>query len=122
MSHHVSHHLSRRLTALAGGLAISLATLCVWLTLFAPAASANKYCGGQHLSNFEYCRGVERNLTGVEGYGEQHSVCVGIDAISGHCSGGPHQIARFVWGEVIFTDPWIEDNAKGETVVYGETF
>lgn len=122
MSHHVLHPLSRRLAALAGVFAISLATLCVWLTLFAPSASASSYCTGRHLSNFEYCYGVSRSLTGDRGYGESHSVCVGIGGVTGRCSGGAHQIAEFVYIEKIIDEPWIADNAKGETVVYAETF
>jgi hypothetical protein len=122
MPHNVSNHLSRRLAALAGCLAISLAMLWVSLTLFAPSASASPYCGGQHLSNFGYCYGVSRSLTGDRGYGVSHSVCVGIGGVSGRCSGGPNQIAEFVYIEKIIDEPWIADNAKGETVVYGETF
>ena len=117
MPHRVSHHLSPRLAALAG----VLATLCVSLTLFAPSASASsKYCGGLRLNGHEICFGVARNLEEVRGYGEEHSVCVGIGAKGGHCSGGPHQIATLNEGKVVFQKPWIEDNAAGSTVVFGE--
>jgi hypothetical protein len=119
MSHHVSHYVSPRLAALVG----VIATLCLWLTLFAPWASASsKYCGGQRLNGHETCFGVARNLEEVRGYGEEHSVCVGIGAKAGHCSGGPHQIATFDEGKVVFQKPSIEDNASGSTVVYGEAF
>jgi hypothetical protein len=119
MPYRASRHLSPRFAALAGVLAI----LYVSLTLLAPSASASsKYCGGQRLNGHEYCFGVARNLEEVKGYGEEHSVCVGIGAASGHCSGGPHQIATFNEGKVVHEEPWIQDNASGSTVVYGEAF
>ena len=124
MYHHISHHLSRRLAALAGGLAISLATLCVFLTLSVPSASANQYCWGTHLSNYGRCTGAERKMLGARGYGVSHSVCIGASALLGGCSGGPNQIVEFTLytKEEAILPPWIEDNAKGETVVYAEVF
>lgn len=119
MSHHVSHYVSPRLAALAGVLAM----LGVSLTLFAPSASASKYCGGKKLTNYETCVGAARNLHEVKGFGEEKSVCVGISAVGGgHCSGGPHQIAVYNYGTVYYTEPWIQDNAVGSTIVYGEAF
>jgi hypothetical protein len=95
--------------------------LSVSLTLFSPTASASSpYCGGQNLSNFQYCYGAARNLSEVRGYGLSHSVCVGAGAIFGGCSGGPNQIVSANFGSVFHIEPWIEDNAAGATVVYGE--
>jgi|GEM_PF-5936465 hypothetical protein len=119
MTRHISRRLTPRLALLAGVIAM----LSVALMLIASSASASsKYCGGQRLSGGEYCFGVARDVEEVKGYGEEHSVCVGIGAESGHCSGGPHQIATFDKGTVVDEEPWIQDNAAGSTVVYGEAF
>lgn len=119
MTHHVSRRLTSRLAVLAGVLVM----LSVALTFIASSASASsKYCGGLRLNGHEICFGVARNLEEVKGYGEEHSVCVGIGAKGGHCSGGAHQIATFNEGKVVFQKPWIEDNAAGSCVVFGEAF
>jgi hypothetical protein len=118
MARHLVRSTSHRLALLA----LLLATLGVTLALFSHSASASPYCGGQFLTNFQTCYGAERSMTGVTGYGLERSVCVGIAPISGHCSGGPRQIATFNWGSAIYSSPYIQDNASGGTVVWGETF
>lgn len=118
MAHRLAPRLSRRVAALAG----TLVVLCAALALAAPQASASPYCGGQTLSNYQYCYGAARSLSGVTGYGVSHSVCVGADIFSGGCSGGPGQTRTMSLGFTIYGRPWIEDNAAGATVVYGETF
>lgn len=124
MYHHVSHPLSRRLAALAGGLALALATLCIFLTLSVPSASANEYCWGAHVSKYGKCTGAERKMLGARGYGVSHAVCIGAGILGGGCSGGPNQIVEFTLynGEEQILPPWIQDRAEGETVVYAEVF
>lgn len=119
MAHSFSHHVSpRRFLALAGTL---IALLLAGLALSSAPASASPYCGGW-LGAYGQCWGAQRNLSGVTGYGDQHSVCVGIGAISGRCSGGPGQQASYYWGSVIYAQPRIENNAAGNNFVHGETF
>lgn len=126
MTHRLSHHLSVPLLALAG----ALATLLVSLALFAPssaplgpsAADASPFCGGEVRSNYNFCYGAARDLRGVSGYGEQHSVCVGAGAISGACSGGPNQIATINYGTTYHMGPYIQVNAAGATTLWGNTF
>ncbi len=119
MTYRTSRHLSLRSLALIVSVA---AMLVVSYALLAPSsASASPYCGGW-LGGFGQCWGAERNLTGVSGYGDHHSVCVGIGAISGRCSGGPGQLAIYNWGSVIHAQPRIENNAAGNNFVHGETF
>jgi hypothetical protein len=117
MTHGVARHRFRLLLMLAG----VLVTLCISLALSAPSASASPYCGGTWLTNYGICYGAERSMTGVSGYGLERSVCVGIAPISGNCSGGPRQLASFNWGSAIYSSPYIQDNAPGGTIVWGET-
>lgn len=107
----------RRLVVLAG----TLIALCLTLALASAPASASPYCGGW-LGAYGRCYGAERSMVGVTGYGDHHSVCVGIGIISGNCSGGPGQQATFYWGRSIYDRPRIENNAAGNNFVHGETF
>jgi hypothetical protein len=119
MAHRLSRHRSRPLLMLAG----ALTTLCVSLALFAPSsASASAFCSGAVRSNYDYCHGTARNLSGVTGHGDQHSVCVGAGALWGGCSGGPNQIATMNLGYVAYLGPWIEVNAPGTSTLWGDTF
>lgn len=108
---------SRRLAVLFG----LLVTLCASMVMFASSASASPYCGGVRLTNYGICYGAERSMRSVTGYGQERSVCVGIAPISGNCSGGPGQLASFNWGSSIYSSPYIQDNAVGSTIVWGET-
>ncbi len=114
------HSLPMRLAVLTGLLGALGASLLLFLS--APSASANPYCGGKHLGNHETCNGTERRMLGDRGYGEQHSVCVGVGGVTGKCSGGAHQIAEFVYIEELIDFPWIQNNAAGENVVFAESF
>jgi len=120
MAHGISRGVSRRVALLAGLIALAGASLA--LALGASQAQASPFCGGQTLSNYGYCYGAARNLSGDSGYGVSHSICIGADSIWGGCSGGPGQVRTMNLGYVIHAEPWIEDNAAGSTVVYGETF
>jgi hypothetical protein len=118
MTCRLSSRFSRRLAVLAA----SVAVLCSALALSSSSASASPFCGGQVLSNFAYCHGAPRDMSGDSGYGNEHSICIGANAISGGCSTGPGAIKTMSLGNVIHGEPWIEDNAAGSTVVHGETF
>lgn len=114
----MTHRLSTRFAVLAAALAV----LCTALALSASSASASPFCGGQTVSNYSYCYGAARSLNGDSGYGVSHSICIGAGAIWGGCSGGPGQSKTMNLGGPVYAEPWIEDNAAGATVVYGETF
>jgi len=118
MTCRLSSRVTRRLAVLAAALSLLLAALA----LSAGSASASPFCGGQRLSNFGYCYGAARDLSGDSGYGVEHSICIGADSIWGGCSTGPGNIKTMSLGSVIHAEPWIEDNASGVTTVYGETF
>jgi hypothetical protein len=102
----------------------TLAVLAMMLLFSAGSASASNYCGGQKLSNFGTCRGTARSQTEVRGMGNLHSVCIGAGILRGNCSGGPGQwVSTHLNTEgPYFAEPWIEDNAAGETTVWGESF
>ena len=115
---------SYRRTPHAAALVSILAVLAITLVFSAGSASASTYCGGQKLSNYGKCTGAARSQTEVRGMGNLHSVCVGAGILWGGCSGGPGQ-----WVNVhlntegpYYASPWIEDNAAGETTVWGESF
>ncbi len=120
MAHGISRGLSRRITLLAGLVALVGASLAIALS--ASPASASSFCGGRTVSNYGYCYGAARNMSGDSGYGVSHSICIGAGAIWGGCSGGPGQVRTMNLGSVFHVEPWIEDNAAGATVVYGNTF
>jgi len=99
-----------------------LAVLTIALLCSAGLASASSYCGGQKLANLKSCRGIARTQTEVRGMGNLHSVCVGAGSIAGGCSTGPGQwVSTHLITGPYFAEPWIEDNADGETTVWGES-
>jgi hypothetical protein len=101
----------------------ALALLGVVMSLCAtPASASSPYCGGQRISNYGFCYGAARYLSQVAGYGDQRSVCLGIAGVSGSCSSGPRQIAVFNWGSVIYTNPYIQDNAASWTIIHGTAY
>ncbi|HEU4701078.1 MAG TPA: hypothetical protein VFS37_01250 [Conexibacter sp.] len=116
----MAHGISRRL-ALLGGL-VALVGAALALAVHTPSANASPFCGGQRLSNYAYCYGAPRTLSGDTGYGVERSICIGAGAIWGGCSGGPGQVRTMNLGFSTYTEPWIEVNAAGSTIVYGETF
>lgn len=99
-----------------------LAMLTIALLFSAGLASASAYCGGQKLSNFKSCHGTARTQTEVRGMGDMHSVCVGAGSVAGGCSSGKGQwVSTHLITGPYFAEPWIEDNAAGETTVWGES-
>jgi hypothetical protein len=109
-----------QLVALVGVLAM----LAIALLSSAGSASASPYCGGQKLTNYQYCYGAARSQTEVRGMGNAHSVCIGAGILAGNCSGGPGQwVSTHLNTEgPYYAEPWIRDNAAGETTVWGESF
>lgn len=101
-----------------------LAMLSIALLFSAGPASASPYCGGQKLSNFKYCYGAARSQTEVRGMGNAKSVCIGAGILAGNCSGGAGQwvFTHLNTEGPYYAEPWIEDNAAGETTVWGESF
>jgi hypothetical protein len=115
----MTYDLFRRFALLLAGV---LATLCIVLTLSSSSALASPFCGGQSVNNEIKCWGIHRVLSGDTGYGDEHSICIGIDLINGPCSGGPGQLATLNLGSASDHAPWITGNARGFTIVHGETF
>lgn len=103
-------------------LAAGLVTLLLALSLPSSPASASPYCGGQQSNQFSTCFGASRTLTGVTGHGDQTSICIGFNEVSGGCSGGPGQIKSFNSGSTAYRTPWIRGNATTLTTVWAETF
>jgi hypothetical protein len=101
-----------------------LALMAVAVSLTAGSASASPYCGGQTVSNYGFCYGAARSQTEVRGMGESHSICVGAGILYGNCSGGPGQwVSTHLNTEgPYYAEPWIQDNAAGATVIWGESF
>jgi len=112
---------SRRLTPMLVGAFGALAVILL-LALSSPAAKASPFCGGQTVSTNNPCFGASRALNGANGYGDSHSVCVGVSTTSGPCSSGPGQIATITFGSTITGTPWLAINVSGSTIVHGNTF
>jgi len=52
-------------------------------------AATSAYCNNQTLGSYGYCVGAARKLYALDGWGDQHSVCVRTTYVGpGACSGG----------------------------------
>lgn len=108
-------------------LAIAIVMAAVlWGLILSPtssSASVSVYCNNTTLSEFNYCHGAPRTMYAVEGWGDQHSVCVwwGPD-IDYRCSGGAGVSIYDPFGENKFGEPGIQDNALGSNVVHGRAY
>jgi hypothetical protein len=117
----MTHAVSRRLALLLAA-ALLVAGIAFALSLHSAPASASPFCGGQVVQPNNPCFGAQRAMSGDDGNGTEHSICIGANEIHGPCSSGPGAIATLNIGTVIQAVPWISDNASGSTVVHGETF
>jgi hypothetical protein len=84
-------------------------------------ASVSNYCNPVTVGSWEGCNGSPRAFNQVYGWGDQHSVCVGIAgaAWSFRCSGGP---GAGVYSEVFGYGtyyPGIRNNAAGSNTLHG---
>ncbi len=117
----MTHAVSRRLALLlAAALVVAAAALA--LTLHSAPASASPFCGGAVVQPNNPCFGAQRAMSGDDGNGTSHSICIGANEIAGPCSSGAGAVATLNIGVVIQAVPWISDNASSATVVHGETF
>jgi hypothetical protein len=116
MSHAIRQ--PRILLALLG----SVAALCIGL-IGAKPASANwaNFCNPVTLPGNGYCEGPAQVMNKLYGWGDQHSVCVGLRGsyMYWRCSSGPGvgvytpTFEPFVWY------PHIQNNAAGTNTVHG---
>jgi hypothetical protein len=112
----------RTLLILAGVLA-TIATSFMFAQT--QTADASPFCGGQVRSNYGTCYGAARTVYaggGVSGYGDQHSVCLGISILGGGCSSGPGHVHVMWLSYTINGSPWIQVNAPGASTLWGNTF
>lgn len=123
----MSYLINVRSKAMAIGLAL-LASLILALAI-SPASSraytVSNYCNNTTLESFQYCEGVSRTMYAVEGWGDQHSVCVYVEGYYGEwyrmCSGGPGEHVYDSFGN--FTGkPGIQNHASGTNVVHGRAY
>lgn len=106
----------------------AILAMCVALFMGSPSgasASTSAYCNNQTLGSYGGCTGAGRWLYALDGWGDQHSVCVRTLGVGpGACSGGG--------GQGVYWDPaglgsWedypqIWNNAAGSNVVHGVAF
>lgn len=107
-----------------GGIVLAL---CISLLLSsAPGAQAgtSSYCSNQTLGSHARCGGAGRTLYALYGWGDQHSVCVGVYELPGHytCSGGAGQGTYNDLGTTAWFTPWIQNNAEGNNTVHGVAY
>lgn len=118
-------HVLRRHWALLAMLG-SVAAICLGLVASESAkASWANYCNPVSLpERWSYCQGTPRALNQVYGWGDQHSVCVGVAGLSStwRCSAGPGAgVYSAQIGTGTFT-PGIQNNAAGANTGHGVSF
>ncbi len=109
----------------AAALSVSAALL---MPGFAQAATWTNYCNNQKLPGWQesgsiYCYGANRVAHELMGWGDQHSVCIGMSYMVTRCSGGPGAgvYTSSELGYWIAGTPWIENQAPGWNVVHGRS-
>jgi hypothetical protein len=110
-----------RMVALAAALAVLCALLAIWNT---SSAHAERYCWGYNLpSQGSTCHlDHERWASEVRGMGT-HSVCVWHAPYGPiRCSTGANVWVSNNYGANYWGVPYIQNNAPGSTVGYGEAF
>jgi hypothetical protein len=102
-------------------------TAAIWSLALSPATSSaytvSNYCNNITLVEYQYCQGAERTMYAVEGWGDQHSVCVFYAGSFAYvCSGGPGVHIYDPFGANRYAKPGIQDNAPGSNVVHGRAY
>lgn len=87
------------------------------------SASWANYCNPVTLGGWQGCNGTVRTLNQTYGWGDQHSVCVGIAGLEfavKRCSSGPGAgVYSGKTNEAIGATPHIENHAAGTNTVHG---
>ena len=114
---------------LALGFCAAVVALCLAIaTTSVPGAQAytvSNYCNGITQVSYELCIGAYRTVYAVEGWGDQHSVCVWFQTtteVGRQCSGGPGAHIYDPWGGSIYAGPGIQNNAAGSNTVHGRAY
>lgn len=117
---------SRRPKALLA-MGVAMLMLMAGITASSPSSSqaytVSNYCEGAVLTSYNYCQGGARNMYAVEGWGNEHSVCVFIGASYFYtCSGGPGQHIYDPFGGTVNAVPGIQPNTPATTTVHGRAY
>jgi hypothetical protein len=121
-------HSTIRLRAIGVGVLGAAAVVLLYVALMGSASSStaavNEYCNNQSVAGGGTCAGVARNLNGVYGWGDSHSVCVGTAETGGPtaCSGGPGAGVLQQYGNFAVRTPLIHNNGGSATVVHGVAY
>lgn len=109
----------RILLALLGSLAALLIALG---SADRAQAGWGNYCNPVTLGSYAECRGPLLRINQAYGWGDQHSVCVGLAPLSSsyNCSSGPGA-GVYSWnsGEAHYYNPAIQNHAAGNNTVHG---
>jgi hypothetical protein len=117
-----------RLRAVGVGVLGAVAVVLLYVALMGSAsksaATVSPYCGNQTMGAGATCAGAARNLSGVNGWGDQHSVCVGTAETGGPtaCSGGPGAGVTQNYGGFAVRTPLIKNNGGSANTVHGVAF
>ena len=124
----MAYPIRGRSKAMALGLAL-LASLLMAIAV-SPATSqaytVSNYCNNITLPGGQYCEGVERSIYAVEGWGDQHAVCVYMNFFGGEfdrrCSGGPGEHVYDPLGGTYSAKPGIQNQGFTSSVVHGRAY
>jgi hypothetical protein len=116
------------------GLFAVVAALVAFTAPSQAEAGVSNFCENQKISGLgapfpeDVCIGAARTVYAVGGWGDQHSMCVGIGWNgpgfwgAKTCSGGPGQWTYNALGTSVYGYPKIENNAAGWNVVHGRAY
>jgi hypothetical protein len=89
------------------------------------AYTVSNYCNNFTLNGGQYCEGAQRSMYAVEGWGDQHSVCVFINFYGEFyrkCSGGPGEHVYDPFGQTLNGWPGIQNQGFTSNVVHGRAY
>ena len=122
----VKSYGGERMTRIAlSGVLIALAICLAVLFGAAPDAKAglSSYCGNQVLGGWQQCPGAQRTMYAAYGWGDEHSVCVGVSQLFNvTCSGGAGEGTYNPLGQTGYFTPIIRNHAAGNNRVHGVAY
>jgi len=117
---------ARLRAAAALSFVLAAVTAASWGAAAAPAgATVSNYCNNQTLTAAQWCEGAIRTMYAVEGWGDQHSVCVFFQAsieFGTRCSGGPGEHVYSGFEVPVKAKPGIDNCACSPNTVHGRAY
>ncbi len=89
------------------------------------AYTVSNYCNNITLGGAQWCEGAARTVYALEGWGDQHAVCVfghTTAEIQERCSGGPGEHIYDPFGFTAYVAPGIQNCACSQNTVHGRAY